>query len=201
MKKYYRKTATKVKNGVVQYKNNWSLTSNIFNTKQRHPVFEKERPGRGYKHLIRKDDLYLFIEILPEWDELSAGLDAVFLAEGGKDSMGWYDDGVVAICAWERAIVWKSCDTQFYSSHRELFSKLGIKCNKHGRFWEIEFDENSAKAFQLIHIFIHELGHHHDRMSTKSKHSTARGESYAEEYASKYEDQIIEKYRAAFNWI
>ena len=201
MKNYYRKTATKVKDGEVQYKNNWSLTPNIFNTRPKQPVFDKERPGRGYKHLLRKNDLYLFIDLLPEWEELSIGLDAVLLAEGGYDAMGWYDNGVVAICAWERDIVWKSCTTQFYESHKNLFSKLNVECTKHGPFWEIDFDENSAKAFQLIHVFIHELGHHHDRMTTIGQRSTARGESYAEKYAAMYEDPIIDKYRFAFNYV
>jgi len=58
----------------------------------------------------------------------------------------------------------------------------------------------SAKAFQLIHIFIHELGHHHDRMTTRSKRAVARGEEYAENYARRFEDVIIEEYRRVFNF-
>jgi len=201
MKLYCRKTAPKVKNGVVKYKNNWSYTPNIFNTRQKYPVIEKERPGRGYKHLLRKKDLSTFIDILPDWDELSTGLDAVLLAHGGYSTMGWYSRGIVAICAWDREIAWSGCTTSFYEAHKDLLDKLGVVCMKNGRYWDLEFNEESAKAFQLIHIFVHELGHHHDRMTTRSKRRTARGELYAEQYAVRYEDEIIESYRAAFKYI
>ena len=31
------------------------------------------------------------------------------------------------------------------------------------------FTEASARGFQLMHMFLHELGHYHDRMTTRSK--------------------------------
>ena len=34
-----------------------------------------------------------------------------------------------------------------------------------------------------MHVFLHELGHHHDLMMTRSRRKTARGERYAEKYA------------------
>jgi hypothetical protein len=44
--------------------------------------------------------------------------------------------------------------------------------------WTVE----QARAFQLTYILSHELGHHHDRMTTRSWR-VARGEPYAEAYA------------------
>ncbi len=67
-------------------------------------------------------------------------------------------------------------------------------CRKNEDNYVIEFDEFTARAFQLIHVFIHELGHHQDRMTTRSKKSAARGESHAEAYSKKYEDIVIERY-------
>lgn len=56
------------------------------------------------------------------------------------------------------------------------------------------FTETQIKAYQLLHILLHEIGHHHDRITTKGKIKTARGENYAENYAEKYEKIIWDKY-------
>lgn len=56
------------------------------------------------------------------------------------------------------------------------------------------FTERPIKAYQLLHILFHEIGHHHDRITTKSKNNSARGEEYAESYAGKYEKKIWNKY-------
>ena len=198
MKKYIRKTTPKVKNGKVQKKNNWSLTPNYYNTKQKYPVIDKEKPGPGYKHLIKIKELYDFIDLLPKWDEISKGLDAVVLAAGWSGTMGWHDNGVVGICAWEKEIYWDDCDYEFYKEHKTIFKKLDIPCIRKDDVYLVEFEESSAKAFQLIHVFIHELGHHHDRMTTKSKLESARGEGFAEKYAKEYEDAVIDLYRRKF---
>ncbi len=44
------------------------------------------------------------LELLPDWPELARGLDAVILAPGEEDCQGWYDNGIVAVCAWEREL-------------------------------------------------------------------------------------------------
>ena len=50
-------------------------------------------------------------------------------------------------------------------------------------------------------IFLHELGHHHDRMTTRSRRGTARGEAYAENYALAYADRIWDGYVDAFGLV
>ena len=61
-----------------------------------------------------------------------------------------------------------------------------------------EFTEAQARAYQLLHILLHELGHHHDRMTTKPKVRASRGEPYAEAYALQYEARIWDRYQEAF---
>lgn len=56
-----------------------------------------------------------------------------------------------------------------------------------------DFTENQIKAYFCLHIFLHELGHHHDRINTKSGR-IARGEGYAESYALEYEEIIWNRY-------
>ncbi|MBN2089849.1 hypothetical protein JW964_09550 [candidate division KSB1 bacterium] len=200
MRNYPRKSTPKVKGGKVQKKNNWVLTPNYYNTRQPYPVFDKERPGSGYTHLIKRKDLYDFIDLIPEWDELAKGLDAVVLAAGDDEALGWHIPGVVGICAWDEKIEWIAVPSDYYEEHKSIFEKLKVECHRTGDDWDILFTENSAKAFQLIHVFLHELGHHHDRMTTKSKRRTGRGEKYAEAYAIKYEDVIIKRYFDKFKW-
>ena len=53
---------------------------------------------------------------------------------------------------------------------------------------------DQARAHQLLCTFLHELGHHHDRMTTKYKQSADRGEKYAESYARRYTELIWDRY-------
>jgi hypothetical protein len=64
-----------------------------------------------------------------------------------------------------------------------------------------KFSEEAARAHQLLATLLHELGHHHDRMTTKSKSQASRGESYAEEYAKRYTDQIWTRYLETFGML
>ena len=62
------------------------------------------------------------------------------------------------------------------------------------------FTVESVKAYQLMHIFLHELGHHYDNINAPKKGFLIRGESYAEQYASKYWDLIWERYKKKFGY-
>lgn len=62
----------------------------------------------------------------------------------------------------------------------------------------VKWTDGQARAFQLLHIFLHELGHHHDRMTTRSERRAARGESYAELYANVYLRSIWSSYVREF---
>jgi hypothetical protein len=63
---------------------------------------DRRRPREGYRHLITIKQLRAFIECLPNWEEVAIGLNAIVLDDGDDDGcMGWYQQGVVAICAWD----------------------------------------------------------------------------------------------------
>jgi hypothetical protein len=189
MKRSQRKTAPKVRDGKVQKKNRHAPTPSYWNTRQRIPVIDKEKPGRGFKHYLRKDHLTRFIQMLPDWDELSKGLDAVILAQGGGPE-GWFDDGVIGVCAWQRDprnIV----DIDYHRDHADIFNRLGVQSEKRGNHYICTFSEEQVRAYQLLHIFLHELGHHHDR-------NTDHGEWYAEKYARQYESGIWLQYLREF---
>ncbi len=177
MRHFKRKSTPKVKDGRTLKKNNHKLTPNYWNTKQENTIIDVEKPGRRYKHFLKKRDILQFIELIPNWNELSKGLDAIVLISGGNDCDGYYNNnGIICISAWEReqdVLLSKP----YYEAHKELFDRLGIKVTEENSNFFCEFSVEQIKAYQLLHIFLHELGHHHDRMKTKSKRGCTRGET------------------------
>jgi hypothetical protein len=196
----HRKTAPKVDGGRALRKNNWAPTTDAVMLAGTAVAFERRRPGPGFKHLLRKADLERFVALLPDWDELASGLHLVILDSGDGESDGWHSPGTIAIRAWEREL-WIDHAWQHVEAHRALLERLGVAVQRpRDGYATVEWTEASARAYQLLHIFLHELGHHHDRMTTRARRATARGEWYAESYANRYADRIWRDYQATFGW-
>lgn len=87
----------------------------------------------------------------------------------------------------------------FYQDHSALFNRLGIKATEKENYVICEFNEDQIKAYQLLHIFLHELGHHYDRIKTKTKSSCPQGENFAEAFAFEHEQKMWNIYEDAFN--
>jgi len=189
-----RKSAPKVRGGRVQKKNNWAETPDYYTADQPLPVVDRRRPGAGYRHLLKQRDIEEFIAILPQWDELSVGLNAIVLAAGTDDAMGWHEPGVVHVCAWEEELWWTDTIPAFVDDHRDVLELLGVIVARRGEKLVTKWTEPQARAFQLLHVLLHELGHHHDRMTTRSQREAARGEAFAEEYARRHEPRIRDEY-------
>ncbi len=197
MRNHPRRTGTKVCDGRVRHKNNWGRSPTVFSTTAELRVY-REKPGRGYRHLLRQEDVRRFIGLLPDWEELSRGLRAVVLAAGCSCCYGtYYSAGVVRLRAWRRRL-WEWAEEGWYQQYRDLFERLGVPSAPapYGRV--LEFTEATARAYQLLHVFLHELGHHHDRMTTQTRKHIARGEGYADDYAMRYMDRIWERYLETF---
>ncbi len=197
MQRLNRKTNPRVIGGRVQKKHNHALTVTYWNTLQPIPVIDKERPGFGYRHYLRKKDVAAFLRLLPDWAELSQGLDAVLLAAGRSTGEGWYDVGIVGLCAWAND-PWKVVTPEFYAEHELILTRLGVACEPQKEGYLCKFTAGAVRAYQLLHIFLHELGHHHDRMTTRRRCSSGRGESYAEYYAHRYEQEVWARYVETF---
>ena len=195
-----RKSAPEVSGGKVQKKNNWALTPNYYSHRQRELVIDRKRPGQGYRHVLLRRDIQKFIAILPDWDELSRGLDAIVLSPGEPRTAGYHVPGVVHVCAWDEEM-WRDWerDTDFFRNHEPIFQRLGVPMEYSDDGYALcQFTEATARAYQLLHILLHELGHHHDRITTKKMHRTGRGEAYAEAYALAYEAKIWDEYQRRF---
>lgn len=194
---FARKTATKVKNGKVQQKNNHKLTPNYWNKSKEEIQIDIEKPGKGYKHFLKKRDIKNFLEILPNRNEIDIEFNAVLLARGSNYTDGWYYNGVIAICAWEKEMT-REFNMSYFYAHKNIFDRLGVKHTIRKNYVICDFTENQIKAYLLLHILLHEIGHHHDRVNTKSKKRCSKGEEYAESYALKYEKIIWSKYFEVF---
>jgi hypothetical protein len=68
----------------------------------------------------------------------------------------------------------------------------------HAGFYLAEFTESTAHAFLFVDVLVHELGHHHDRMTSPGQRQVTRGEPYAEEYARRWEGRIWPAYCRVF---
>src|SRR5260370_858772 len=82
---------------------------------------------------------------------------------------GWYrllgeSDVVCEDCGYD------SCDLPITSCEQE---------NEGAPGYLAEFNEATVQAFQLINVLLHELGHHHDRMTSPGQRRATRGERYA----------------------
>jgi hypothetical protein len=197
MRNVNRKTSPRVIGGLVQRKNNSILTSDYYNTDQRLPVIDRRRPGKGFRHVLKQKDIHDFISILPDWNELSVGLNAIVLDQGSWDIFGYHVRGVVHVCAWDENI-WIELSKEAFEREKEILVQLRVPCEEIKNGVLCKFTEHTARAHQLLATLLHELGHHHDRMSTKSKGRAARGEPYAEAYAKAYTERIWIQYQKVF---
>ena len=200
MRSFPRKTAPEVRDGKVQRKNRTTRSPGYRNYHQAETVIERQRAGAGYRHVLLKRDVERFIELLPEWEDLSAELDAILLAPGDPGCYGWHRRGIVAVCAWDRDLEQK-WPTRYVEANRSIVERLGVPLERHGHgLWRVRFTEGTVRAFQLMDVLLHELGHHHDRMTTRSRRRPSRGEGYATAYARRNAEELWEAYADEFGW-
>jgi hypothetical protein len=191
-----RKTTPKVRDGRVQKKDSHAVTNNYYDHPQPELVIDRKRPGPGHRHLLSVEDVREFIKLIPNWNLLSHGPEAIVLC-WDEDAHGWSTKNVIAVCSWPRDL-WIEYETKFFESHRELLERLGVEyeCAPEGVL--CKFTEQQAKAFQLLHIFLHELGHQVDRMAVKNPSRAHNGEPFAEGFAYAWEKKVWDAYFRRF---
>ncbi|MBP3957141.1 hypothetical protein J8F10_17900 [Gemmata sp. G18] len=202
MSRFYRKTAPGVRNGRVQKQNNWALSPGVYYNTQTRLVIDRRKPGEGYRHLLLKRDVERFIALIPNWGALAVGLDLVSLDCGRRGCDGWYNRGVLGICAWPKEMSY-ALDLPWFAEHRRFLARIGarIEDGGPGRDVTIHWTDSTARAYQLCHVFLHELGHHADRMHTRMKKDNGpRGEDFAEDYAFDLEREVLERYFGEFGF-
>jgi hypothetical protein len=124
-----RQSATRVRKRRVHKKNNWAADRrNYFAWSQAEIRLDRKDPGPGHRHVLTVAQLRKFIGLLPDWDEIAVGLDAIVLDAGRDDAMGWYDSGVVALCAWPaHSGFWHESSKPWNEENEMLLSLLNVQ--------------------------------------------------------------------------
>jgi hypothetical protein len=204
-----RKTAPKVRGGVVQKKNRWERTEDPDDKllSRLGITFEARAPGPGRRHVVTEIDVLRFIRCIPDWEAHSQGLQAIVLADDDS-CLGKYDHrGILYLCSWDEDLFWE-CEPEFFEAHEPTLQRLGVPSDELlAGVIPLYFDERSARAFQLVHIFLHELGHHRDRMTADPKLRRELGrqgvvldgvEEFAESWALRMEAIVWPRYKEFF---
>jgi len=198
-----RKTSPKVTDGRVAPKNRRARSGVARFGSQTlpgapSPIVEREHPGRAYRHVVDEWDVRLFVGLLSEWDELSRYLRGFVLVSGDEDCMGWYYRGVIGLAAWSRDFV-RAWDKAFVEEHALVLERLDVPTEPYDEDWVLcRFDEASARGFLLMHVLLHELGHHRDRIETRRRVDSPRGEPFAEAYANERAETLWPDYHRTF---
>jgi hypothetical protein len=190
------RSATRVVGGVVQPKNRHTTTHWDPSTL----ALERERSGRAFRHVLRRDDIFRFIDLLEDWDTLGAGLHTIRLARGSY-SFGYWKRGVVAVCAFPKDRRLPRCYLDEYALR--LFELIDARsepgtCHACGKRVDVYFlSVDQVRAWQLLDVLCHELGHHHDAMTNRSG-GVARGEPFALRFAEQRWSILWPRYQRAF---
>jgi hypothetical protein len=192
-----RKVTPKVKDGVVQKKHRHQPTAAL------GYVLDRQSAARGCRHILSKKDIREFTAIIPNWPDLALGLESIVLTRAGSDHDGLYRifhgerTGSIEIPAWDGDL-WQVFTPEHYEEHREFFERLGLATERTEDGVECRFTMGQARAFLLLHVFLHELGHHVDRMESKARNSTRRGDQFAEAFANRLSAEIWPQYIRIF---
>ena len=190
--------AARVKRG--RRRHHWGRTMDGTELQGTRLHFERRRPGDGYRHVLRKSDLERFIALLPEWDRLADDLTGVVLLPGNPNYEGEYFTTWIGICAWVRDL-WEYYDASYLLHPRQSIARLGVPIERTSVGIVLKWTETTVRAYQLLDVFLHELGHHEDRMATRRKESGGRGEPFAEAYADRYAREIWSNYCDEFGLV
>src|SRR3954468_3761621 len=126
MRSGHRRSAMRVRDGRVQKKNNWALDRGDYRARTQAEIrIARKDPGHASRHLITVAQLREFLDLLPDWDQLTIGLDAIVL-DGEQDAMGWCSPGVVAVCAWEADLWWDQAYPSWVDDHRAILDTLDV---------------------------------------------------------------------------
>jgi hypothetical protein len=143
------------------------------------------------------------VEPLTDWSCICEGLEGVVLTRGDHSADGIYrfysrdQTGSIEIPAWDGDL-WTVFTIEYFEEHRPLFERLAVPFEPKDAGIECRFTLPQAKAFLLLHVFLHELGHHVDRMQSKKQDSSRRGEPFAEQYANTVSSLIWSEYVRVF---
>ncbi len=192
----------KVRDGRVQKKHRWDYYYKTYDLREGDsgiPIVV-EPPLRRFRQPVSEADLRSFVSLIPNWSRHAAGIRCLVLGDGNHDCFGWHDEGVICLDAWEGYE--QDWVPEFFDNHRAILDRLWVSYqpDEERNCVTCAFTRKTACAFQLIHVFLHELGHHHDRMMTKGKTHSPSGERHVEEFAERLSAQMWPDFCRVFDF-
>ncbi len=189
-----RKSTPGVVDGRVKKKNRTALSPDPYESDLPSLEIRRMRPAKGYYHAVSVTDVRRMIALIPDWDEVAQGIRAVFLTPGGDDAYGRYNNaGIIKLDAWPRSGIDPVLDRK-----RWLLAQIGIDLGSLKEGDLVQMNRDQARCFLLLGTFLHEIGHHLDRMSTRSKRDAANGEAVAVAYEHRRQQELYPAYCAEF---
>src|SRR5688500_10355781 len=159
-----RRSAMRGKDGRVQRKNKHRPTVSY------GYFVDRESPGRGFRHVVTKRDVQTFIERIPDWPEVSRKIERIVLVREAE-SDGEYafyhheETSGIFLNAWPKDL-WMDFTVDYFDAHRKILERLGVAHDaRNGELVAVRFTEAQARAFMLLHVFLHELGNHQQRLA------------------------------------
>lgn len=195
----HRKTTPKVVKGKVRKKNRATPTT------REHLVIDRQSPAKGCKHVVTKADIRKFIDLIDDWEELAEGLERITLTRGNTSCDGIYEffhkeqTAGIELSAWPSDL-WIPMDSGYVEAHLPIFKSLGLSFDPADKETETvlcRFTTTQAKAFSLLHIFLHELGHHAHQKRLRHRSSNF-DEGFAERFANERTHHMFDAYVKAF---
>lgn len=195
--RYNRRTAPRVVDGKVRKKNRTTPTV------RSALVIDRQSPSAGCRHTVTKADVRKFIGLIPDWEEFAPGVHRVLLSRGNTDYDGLYDfypreqSAVIELSAWSKSF-WFLMTSEFFGEHQAILDRLGVSHDEPDEegFIPVRFTDDQARAFMLLHVFLHELGHHLERMGKST--NADLDEAFAERFANDRFESIYPAYIEAF---
>ena len=203
MRNVSRTTTPRVKNGKVQRKNrtqNTELAGLLDNSRFNVIRFKPDGP---YFHPVRQPEVYRFVELIPDWTQISKGLSACVLNKDGDD--------VQQGASYERSYhaIWidpfpKSLSTiwshAFFTAHKTFVERLGARVEfaESSSNITIHWTESQARAWQLLHLFLYELKVHAEYITLAKNRRFEHSNSVAEAYAFQTAEIIWDPYESEF---
>jgi hypothetical protein len=206
-----RKLTPRVKDGRVGPKDRAAVTAPDGYTLGASLQIIRHAPGPGRVHMIDEADVRRFLDLIPDWPEIGAGVHAIVLDRDRGDFDGCYrHDGVIVLSSWPAETV-RYLSVGYCDAHRDVFDRIGIPRETASEpdgydpddlgpdpFVRCWFEPRTARDYLLMHVLLHELGHHLDRRTLRKGAREGRGEDFAEAWALERERALWPRYRAAF---
>lgn len=194
MRQTNRKSAPGVRDGKVQKKNRTASSPDYYIHDSESLVIHRLRPKEGFYHAVSVTDVRRFIALIPDWDVAAQSVRAVVLTPGDDYCYGRYNNaGIIKLDAWP-----KHHHEVIPSRKAWLLNQMNIEAPVEAGYFVLRLTANQAKCFLLMGTFLHELGHHVDRMNTRSRLDAANGEPFAIAYEQRRQRELWDAYVREF---